>query len=252
MRLTFILRFRDEIPCKADQARLPISLDLWCQLLLNILSEVVDGSIPAELFDLLAVLNLTQACPDGNLLVDTNQRSHLFLCEEKDLQHQVVSFRGASAKAPLSHKNEARKENALDCHNGPEKRKGHRIEVPDPPHLQCVYEDPRREQNHMNSHKTEVADDRGCKVSHALREGSSLKELLLVLGDCLDVFLHMTRNLHSFPSGGVLNTTGLMTPARTESPDTTELLRRRLSARGVGTFAPAFTPDCLRRYIKVV
>src|SRR5437763_1375196 len=56
----------------------------------------------------------------------------------------------------------------------------------------------------MRSHEPEVPDDGGGKISHSFSGRSSVQKLLLMLGNRLDVFLHMIWNLHFYLSNSVL------------------------------------------------
>ena len=76
----------------------------------------------AQLLDFLVVCDLLKANFSGDLPVDAEDRRDLFLCQEEDLEHEVVAFVGAAAHAGLTHQDDARQQDCFEGHDGAEKR----------------------------------------------------------------------------------------------------------------------------------
>jgi len=151
------------------------------------LNHIVDGGVVAEFLYVWTVCDVFEPDFPGNLTVHRNDCGEFLLCEQQDLKHEMVAFVGAAAKTRLAHEDKAGEQDCLKRDDGCKKREGRWIEVMEL--RKSIERNPYSEENEMGEHESWVSGEGRDGVGNTLGAGSSLQELLLVLGDEIDVFL---------------------------------------------------------------
>jgi hypothetical protein len=171
---SMILKFQEEL--------------LGREIVFDSLGNFIDGGVPAELLDVLVLHDSLQTHVFCDLPVHGYDCSDLLFGEQEDLEHEMVTLVGAAAQASLAHENEAGKQYCFESEDCAKQGIGRRIEVANGCR-KSVYCDPTSEDDDVQHDEREAPRERRDRVAEALYMRAASEELLLVLGDDIDVFL---------------------------------------------------------------
>ena len=143
----------------------------------------------AELLDIFVFGDLLQAHASGDLAVHAEDGGNLLFGEQENLEHQVVALVCAAAHAGLAHEDEAGEQNGFKGEDGAKQRKRGGVEVPDGSDGQRIDCDPCAKDDDMEQNEGEAAGEGRDGIGEALGGRAASQELLLVLGDEVDVLL---------------------------------------------------------------
>lgn len=132
---------------------------------------------------------MLKADSSGDLTVHAEDCCDLFLCEEEDLEHEVIAFFGAAAHAGLTHQDDAGQQDRFEGHDGAEERKGSWIEVVREGGRGRVEYHPSGEDCQMDAHERETTCKAGEGVAEAFGCGAIGQEILFVFCNQVYVFL---------------------------------------------------------------
>ena len=153
-----------------------------------------------QLLDLFILRDLPKTHPAGNLPVHSQHRRNLLLCQQQDLQHQMVAFGPTPAHAGLPHQNKAGQQNRFQRDNSAEQRVGSRIEVVDVSNPKRIHRDPSGKYCDVNADKKQTAGEGRYRIAESFRPCSPGEALLFVLGNQIDMFLNRLQTPVCSPS----------------------------------------------------
>jgi hypothetical protein len=141
----------------------------------------------AQLLDFFVGCDLLKTDFSSDLPVYAEYRRNFLLCQEEDLEHEVIAFVGAAAHAGLAHQDHARQQNRFKGYDGPEKRIRWWIEMMREGEGSGVEHHPSSEDCEMDADERKASCEAGDGVPQAFRCGAIRKEILFVF--CNQVYV---------------------------------------------------------------
>lgn len=158
-------------------------------MLLQLLTDFVDGRVLTQMLDILVGRHFLQAQSRGELSLDAEHGGDLTLRQNKDLQDEVISLVRSPAEAALTHHDEAGEKDRFNGNDGVQEREGAGIEVMGS--MQGVQRDPGSDPADMNADKPKAADESTYRISNTFRTGAASQEVLLMTCNELNMFTKM-------------------------------------------------------------